>query len=68
MSFHPGGIDELYDLAADPYERNNLAGDPACRERLVDMIRMMWRKMAEIGDDSLLDDELRDPAHGRGGA
>jgi len=52
--FSPGGIDELYDLSADPHERNNLADDPAHRPMLLDMTRRMWRTMKAIGDDSLL--------------
>jgi arylsulfatase A-like enzyme len=52
--FSPGGIDELYDLASDPYETQNLAADPAHRARLEDMLRRMWRRMADIGDESLL--------------
>jgi arylsulfatase A-like enzyme len=51
--FSPGGVDELYDLAEDPHERNNLADDPAHRDRLIEMTKNMWRKMREIGDDSL---------------
>ena len=51
--FSPGGIDELYDLAADPQERANLAADPAHRDVLIDMCRRMWRKMRDIGDESL---------------
>jgi arylsulfatase A-like enzyme len=52
--FSPGGCDELYDLSIDPHERTNLAADPAHRETLIDMTRRMWRKMKEIGDESLL--------------
>ena len=52
--FSPGGIDELYNLAQDPHEQRNLAQDPGARGQLVDMTRRMWRKMEEIGDDSLL--------------
>lgn len=52
--FSPGGIDELYHLEADPHERRNLAGDPACREVLIGMCKRMWRKMKAIGDTSLL--------------
>ncbi len=51
--FTPGGVDELYDLDADPGERKNLAGDAASEEVLHDMCRRMWRKMRDIGDDSL---------------
>jgi arylsulfatase A-like enzyme len=51
--FSPGGIDELYNLADDPHEVCNLADDPAHRSVLTDMCRRMWRKMREIGDESL---------------
>jgi len=51
--FSPGGVDELYDLADDPHERRNLAADPHHRETLIDMAKRMWRKMKEIGDESL---------------
>ena len=51
--FSPGGVDELYDLADDPHERTNLAGDEAHRPVLVDMCKRMWRKMESIGDESL---------------
>ena len=45
--------DELYNLAADPYEMNNLAQDPTCAERLETMTRRMWRIVVESGDHSL---------------
>ena len=51
--FSPGGIDELYNLADDPYERLNLVDDPEHREALIDMVKRMWRKMEAIGDKSL---------------
>ncbi|MHC5035446.1 MAG: sulfatase-like hydrolase/transferase, partial [Planctomycetota bacterium] len=51
--FSPGGVDELYNLAQDPHEERNLAADPASRGKLVEMTRRMWRKMEEIGDQSL---------------
>ncbi len=53
--FSPGGIDELYDLQADPFERRNLADDPAHREILLAMCTRMWKKMRLIGDVSLLE-------------
>ena len=52
--FSPGGVDELYNLAKDPYEENNLAADPGYREVVVDMVKRMWRRMEQIGDESLL--------------
>ena len=52
-AFTPGGIDELYNLREDPHERNNRIDDPACQSIVEDMCRRMWRKMREIGDDSL---------------
>jgi len=51
--FSPGGIDELYDLAADPHERVNLADDPVHRDVLIDLCKRMWRKMKAVGDESL---------------
>lgn len=57
--FSPGGIDELYNLADDPHERNNLAGNPAHRDMLIDMTKRMWRKMREIGDEWLFNSDYR---------
>jgi choline-sulfatase len=51
--FSPGGIDELYNLVEDPHERNNLADDQEHKDVLIEMCKRMWRKMKEIGDDSL---------------
>jgi arylsulfatase A-like enzyme len=51
--FSPGGCDELYNLVEDPFERRNLAADPAFRPVLLDMCRRMWRKAKTIGDESL---------------
>jgi arylsulfatase A-like enzyme len=51
--FSPGGRDELYNLDQDPHERTNLATDPTHRGTLMEMCKRMWRKMEEIGDESL---------------
>lgn len=51
--FSPGGIDELYNLADDPHERVNLIDEPEHREVLIEMVKRMWRKMRDIGDNSL---------------
>jgi arylsulfatase A-like enzyme len=52
--FSPGGVDELYDLSQDPHEECNAAALPAFRDKLTEMATCMWRKIAEIGDESLL--------------
>jgi len=52
--FNPGGVDELYNLAEDPHEARNRAGDPDCRAVLLDLTRRMWARMKALGDDSLL--------------
>ena len=52
--FTPGGVDELYHLADDPYEEHNLAANPNHRDVLLEMVKRMWRKMERIGDTSLL--------------
>ncbi|MFO0909401.1 MAG: sulfatase-like hydrolase/transferase [Isosphaeraceae bacterium] len=41
----------LYDLKQDPYERNNLAHDPAQRETLATLERELSAWMTRIGDD-----------------
>ncbi len=51
--FSPGGVDELYHLADDPCEQKNLAADPQHHGQMIDMVKRMWRKMEQIGDESL---------------
>lgn len=53
--FSPGGMDELYNLATDPHEMRNLIARPEHRDIVRDMTKRMWRKMEQIGDDSLLE-------------
>ena len=45
--------DELYNLADDPSEMNNLAQEPACAEQLQAMTRKMWQFVVDSGDHSL---------------
>jgi arylsulfatase A-like enzyme len=42
--------DELYDLAADPYELHNLANDPAHQPVLEDMAGRMWQIIHRTDD------------------
>jgi arylsulfatase A-like enzyme len=46
--------DELYDLAADPYEMNNLAGNPEYETLLEGMVVRMWEIMRRTGDKTML--------------
>ncbi len=47
--------DELYDLASDPHEQKNLAGDPEHRAVLESMAARMWQIMRETGDKTMVD-------------
>jgi uncharacterized sulfatase len=48
--FEPGGADELYHLAADPREAENLAGSAAHRDRQAELAGRLRRWMTSIGD------------------
>ena len=47
--------DELYDLAVDPYELNNLAADPGQGPLLESMASRMWAIMRQTGDKTMID-------------
>ena len=47
--------DELYDLANDPHELVNLAGQPQHQALLVAMAAAMWREVRRTGDTTLGD-------------
>ena len=51
--WNPVSIDELYDLAADPWERVNRASDPACAGELARLRRRMAAWLSGIGDPLL---------------
>jgi arylsulfatase A-like enzyme len=41
----------LYDLQADPHERNNLVADPAYAEVRATLVETLKRRMAEAGEE-----------------
>ncbi|MBT9775149.1 sulfatase-like hydrolase/transferase [Clostridium sp. MCC353] len=49
--------DELYDLEEDPYELKNLIDNPSYREILKYMVGILWTKLRETGDKSLLESD-----------
>jgi arylsulfatase A-like enzyme len=53
--FNPSGVDELYDLAADPNEMDNLAAnpDPEAEATLKAMSRQLFETVRKTGDDTL---------------
>jgi arylsulfatase A-like enzyme len=55
--FNGFDFDELYDLAADPYEMVNLASNPQYRDRLRWMTKQMWDVVTRTGDHSLLNSQ-----------
>jgi N-sulfoglucosamine sulfohydrolase len=57
--YHERMADELYDLSVDPYEQNNLAGDPAQAERLQQMKKELHEWLVEQKDRFLLPGEPR---------
>ena len=50
------GVDwgELYDLAKDPHEMNNLWDDPQSHDRRYELTEKLARKMMELADSSPL--------------
>jgi hypothetical protein len=55
---------EMYDLAADPLEQNNLAGLPEVAEIQRELDARLWRWMEETGDP-LLNGPVPSPAYRR---
>jgi arylsulfatase A-like enzyme len=48
--FNGYDMDELYDLAADPGEIQNLANNPEHRPRVESMMKRIWQIMKQTGD------------------
>ena len=67
--FNPAGVDELYDLRADPAELNNLAGRAETRAAQERLARRLLGHLRECGDAraaSKLQIALAAQAHGSG--
>jgi uncharacterized sulfatase len=59
-------VEELYDLAADPWQVNNLAGDPRHAADLERLRTVLYARMREVGDLGLLPErEMHARALGR---
>jgi N-sulfoglucosamine sulfohydrolase len=56
----PGTSEQLYDLSADPWEINNLAGDPTHAEKLAALRERLNSTMKEIQDTGLIPEPLFD--------
>ncbi len=54
----PGTSEQLYDLAADPWETTNLAADPAHAERLASLRERLKSTMKEVADTGLAPESL----------
>lgn len=52
-----GAVEELYDHSRDPSELRDLAGDPACAERLMQGRQRLRACAMELGDTAILRDD-----------
>lgn len=59
--YHKRPAEELYDLAADPWERRNLAAEPGQAKRLQELRGELDAWMAEQGDAGLATERARKP-------
>ena len=55
LVFNGFDYDELYDLDSDPFELQNLAGDPAFREIHSRLMADLWQELRRTGDTTLLE-------------
>ncbi len=56
LLFEPRPVEELYDTENDPFEIDNLAGDPALQTILEEMRSATSKWTAEVGDLGLIDE------------
>lgn len=55
LAFNGFDYDELYQLAEDPHETRNRAGDPDCANRVNRMMAEIWRWVRQTGDRTILE-------------
>ncbi len=48
---NPADVNELYDLRTDPNELHNRTDDPACAEAKRELMRRLYKHLAESGDN-----------------
>lgn len=53
--FNGFDFDELYHLAEDPFEMNNLATQPEHHSRMESMMSEIWRRVRDTGDRAILE-------------
>ncbi|TWU59254.1 Arylsulfatase [Rubripirellula tenax] len=57
--YHSNPAEELYQIADDPFEQNNLAASPEHAEQLAELRAMVSKRMREVGDDQSLSGKPR---------
>ena len=55
LVFNGFDFDELYNLEDDPSELRNRIDDPACQDRVRQLMQFVWQRARETGDDRLFD-------------
>jgi hypothetical protein len=55
---------ELYDLTRDPWEQNDLSGDPAAAPVLADLLARLHKHLVETADP-ILQGAVTSPHHGQ---
>jgi len=62
----PGRAEQLYDLAADPWEMKNLAADPAHAEKLTALRERLRTTMKNVKDTGVVPEPLFEDLAGKG--